>query len=39
MQQFHPDKNAASGGLKKKCIAEKLYFILSKVNEEHINKK
>ena len=37
MQQLHPDKNRQSG-IKKKYIAERLFFILSKVWDEYSNK-
>ena len=38
MQQLHPDKNS-NKPYKDKYVAEKLYFILSKVYEEYQGKK
>ena len=38
MQQLHTDKNCEKGA-KMKYVAEKLYFILSKVYEEYQGKK
>ena len=38
MQQLHPDKNS-NREFNKKYIAERLYFLLSKLYEEFTNKK